>query len=141
MRLRPVEPSADRHEIVLLVMGIALAVSAVTLARAQAAAPSETFSVLWIQPAAGATTSATIGIESHERREVTYRLDVLSGGQVRTSWPAISLRPGDKWVATVGPGLSRDAKVEARLYLGSSSTVYRSVQLLLPGGSPPAGVG
>jgi uncharacterized membrane protein len=97
------------------------------------------FSQLWILPGSGvnATNTVRLGVSNMEPQAENYLLEVDVNGQLAKVWPAIDLKPNENWQTTLVLQLARQtvqsgpAKVEAYLYRGTSTTVYRHVLLWL----------
>lgn len=123
------------NQVVLLVMAVLVAVSAVVVARASADAPAEHgFTQLWVLgPEEGTTVGAPpagmvrVGVENHEGRSLRYRVVASSGGRSLTTWRVVDLRDGEDWT-TLAP-LPADGSLQIRLYVADGTSVYRSVHI------------
>lgn len=96
--------------------------------------PFPRFTQLWILPAGGAEKNAVhIGVNNLESSVMEYSLDVNVDGTVVKVWPAITLRPNEKWEVTLLLSQTSNAgivKVEAMLYRRDApTTVFRHVML------------
>lgn len=97
--------------------------------------PFPGFTQLWILPAGGTETKNTIrlGVSNMELTAMQYQLSVNMDGKMVKVWPSISLKPNEKWEATlVLPQTAHTGtvKVEALLYQSSAPTkIYRHVVL------------
>ncbi len=123
-----------RRDAAMLVLAVAIAITALIVARLGVSGPPESFTQLWLQ---GGTSDAPlmVGIESHESGPVGYHLDLVVNGTVRRS-TEFDLDPGaQKLVAA--PALSPGTTFEARLALKSKpDEVYRRVLLHVPVPTP-----
>ncbi len=59
------------------------------------------YTQLWMLPAAQGQPTVTLGVTSQEFTPTTYRLELLAGGKVVRSWPALVIQPQATWQATV----------------------------------------
>lgn len=120
------------HELALGGIGAIMLMGALILARSFAAYPTESFTQLWIAPAAGAPTpSVEVSIRNEEQAPTTYRLEVRRNGARVESWADISLATGETWSRTVSVG---SGQIEARLFrLSEPGTLYRHVEVQVGG--------
>ena len=130
---------AARHEVVLTAVGGGMLVVALLIARMFAGHPTESFTQLWIAPAADAPTSSIeLSFRSDEQSATAYRLEVWRDGTRVRSWPEIDLASGQTWSDSVPVGAGR---IEARLFrMADPAAPYRRVTLQL-GGTAGAGGG
>ncbi len=113
----------DRHTgMQLLIGGVLIAGSlgiALLGARAQ---PTATFTQLWALPVAGDTIE--VGVANDEAAAQTYRVELLTDGEIVHAWPAIALQPGQQWEET--RAIAARSDINVRLYrVEDPTTVYR----------------
>jgi uncharacterized membrane protein len=94
------------------------------------------FTQLWILPVSGANAknAVRLGVSNMESQAVKYLLEVDMNGLAVKVWSPIELKPNEQWETTLvlqRTGQIGPAKVEAYLYRGVSTTVYRYVILWL----------
>ena len=72
---------------------------AVTIARMPAPPQRyQGYTTLWVVPnGEQAATGASIGVQSGEFEEVSYRLEVRVNGQPAGVWPGLTLKPNQQW--------------------------------------------
>lgn len=117
-----------------IIVGGALAVSIIGAEQQ----PYPGFTQLWMLPASGANAknSVLLGVKNMEQTAVDYRLVVKIGSTTIKQWPALDLRSGENWEATLAVPEAQHAtnptRVEALLYrLNAPTTLYRHVELWL----------
>jgi uncharacterized membrane protein len=99
--------------------------------------PLPGFSQLWMLPVSGAKSgnAVRLGVSNMELTTMQYSLDVSMGDKLIKDWPSISLKPNEKWQATlVLPQIlpAGTTRVEAALYRKDAPTkIYRHVVLWL----------
>jgi hypothetical protein len=99
--------------------------------------PLPGFSQLWMLPVSGAKSgnAVRLGVSNMELTTMQYSLDVSMGDRMVKDWPSISLKPNEKWQATlVLPQIlpAGTTMVEAALYRKDAPTkIYRHVVLWL----------
>jgi uncharacterized membrane protein len=85
------------------------------------------FTELWALPSRSSLSAVRLGVLSHERHDVRYRLRVsIDDRDVRTQ--QITLRPGQAWQSTQ-PGTQPGEHVDVLLENWPRGTVYRQVHL------------
>ncbi len=94
------------------------------------------FTQLWILPVRGANSKNTVrlGVSNMEPQAENYLLEVDVNGLLVQVWSAIDLKPNENWETTLvlqQTGQTGPAKVDAFLYRGTSTTIYRHVLLWL----------
>src|SRR5512143_90654 len=113
----------------LLLLALAIGIAALTIARAPAAPPSiEGYTALWVVPSDSAKSPVGFGVSSSEVSPVEYSLEIKVNGQVINRAPNFTLRPGEKWEATLDlpAAPAGNARLEADLYrLDRPQSIYR----------------
>jgi hypothetical protein len=129
---------ASRHEVVFGGIGVAMVLAALLFARLVAGYPIESFTQLWITPAADAPASSIeLHLLSQEQAATSYRLEVWRNGARVQSWTDIHLETGQAWSRTVSVGSGR---IEALLFrLAQPDHLYRYVTLALGSARAPGG--
>jgi uncharacterized membrane protein len=84
------------------------------------------FTQLWALPGPSSST-VRLGVRSHERDEIRYRLRVSIQGRVLRS-QALTLRPGQTWQSTQQLARSGE-RVDVTLLTSARGRVYREVHL------------
>jgi uncharacterized membrane protein len=123
---------AQRHTtaaVLLLLLGSLATVEAVLIAvEGQRAAPTPGFTDLWaVRARTASASSVRLGVQSHERRATSYRVQVSIGGRV-DSVETIEVRPGQTWLRTQAVPTTHVA-VSVTLTKDGGNTVYRHVRL------------
>lgn len=128
---------AARHEVVLTAVGGGMLVAALLFARMFAGHPTESFTQLWMTPAADAPTSSIeLSFRSEEQTTTAYRIEVWRDGTQVRSWSDIELASGQTWSDSLQVGAGR---IEARLFrLADPATPYRHVTVQLGGAAGAA---
>ena len=85
------------------------------------------FTELWALSEPGSDSAVRLGVRSHERGVVHYRIRVLIDGQVARS-QALTLRPGQTWQSTQ-PSTRSGGRVDVALLNSPGGAVYRRVHL------------
>lgn len=112
-----------------------LVVAAIAVAGLGVHQPSEPFTQLWVVPQSNGTTQ--VGVANHEADPVVYRVDLVIGGAVASTYPGIRLAPGDSWTTNVALTIPTASRLEARLYRADEpSKIYRQAVLWPPNPSP-----
>jgi hypothetical protein len=128
-----VGPRTAPRDAALLAMAIAVAAVAMFVARSGAAQWSETNTTqIWLLPGKQANPNEIqLGIRNLEATAKSYKLQLLSGGQVCSEWNAITLVPDEQWEIRIrlSPAIWDPGTVEALLYEAGSDTVYRRATL------------
>ena len=110
----------------LVLVGV-IAVAQVGVSRGQRSA----FTQLWMLPADGAGQDAVrLGVSNQELSAVSYKLQLLAGGDVLAEWEPIELEPGEQWeTAVILPAwLAGSETFEAVLFRSDApGSVYRRV--------------
>jgi hypothetical protein len=132
-RLRP-RPA----DVLLLVVAVLLAVSALVLSRTPLRAPNAIgYTSLWmLRSGTPAVPLLRIGVASAEQHQTTYRLSLTTGtGPPSVVKSSLTLRPGgatDVNVPLAPVTTSAPAIVTAQLYKAGSTAVYRQVTTVIP---------
>jgi uncharacterized membrane protein len=85
------------------------------------------FTELWALPAQGSASAVRLGVRSHERGAVRYRIRVsIDGRRVRSQ--ALTLRPGQTW-HSMQPVTRSGARVGVALLTSPQGPVYREVHV------------
>lgn len=85
------------------------------------------FTELWAFPAPGSASAVRLGVRSHERGAVRYRIRVSIDGRVVRSQP-LTLRPGQTW-HSMQPLTRSGEHVEVALLTSPRGPVYREVHV------------
>jgi hypothetical protein len=85
------------------------------------------FTELWAFPGPGSASTVRLGVRSHERGHVRYRIRVSLDGRVVRS-QALTLQPGQTWRSTQ-PVARPGAHVDVALLTSSRGPAYRAVHL------------
>jgi uncharacterized membrane protein len=122
----------------LLILAVALTITAVIIARRGADYQVSNFTQLWLIPAQQNTLE--VGITNMESQKVTYRVDVVADNNLVRQWAQIELEAGKQWEVQVDVANYVGANsVKAVLYrLDKPDTLYRGVHLTpkkQPGGA------
>lgn len=117
----------------LLGLALVIGIAALTIARAPAPSPSiEGYTNLWVVPSESTKPAVGFGVSSSEVSTIEYSLEIKVNGQVVSRAPNFTLRPGEKWEATldVSAAGTGSPRVEADLYrLDRPQSIYRQVVL------------
>lgn len=74
------------------------------------------------------THSVTLSVTNNERRTQSYRLAATYNGRMLSSWGGLRLRAGQSWSVSLRLPVSAPGRVlSAKLYIGRSTSAYRSV--------------
>ena len=123
-----------------LLLGMAAAIVCAAIAVSIIGAERQSypgFTQLWILPVSGATRKDTVllGVRNMEKAAMEYHLRVKVDGKLVKRWPAIDLKPGEKWEAALVILPAKhvgSTEVEAVLYRADDpTTIYRHVVLWL----------
>lgn len=139
VRERPAPPRihllrGPMTQLLLLLPALAITVAAFEVARGGAAdvQRGESFTQLYALPLR-TPGGAVIGLQSHERRKTTYRLEVRRGGELVRTWPRITLAPGQSRRILLSLTLSSTGRLSARLFRSDRPrVVYRRIHITLP---------
>jgi uncharacterized membrane protein len=134
-RARPTSASpGGRHSLGIgpaaMFVAAALAVSAAVVISVlgQRDRDSETeFTELWALPGPSSASAVQLGVRSHERGDVRYRIRVSIEGHVVRS-QALALRPGQTWQSTQ-PVARSGERVDVALLTSPRGPVFREVHL------------
>ena len=85
------------------------------------------FTQLWALPGSGSASAVRLGVRSHERSDVHYRIRVSVEGRVVRN-QALTLRPGQTWQSTQ-PVARSGARVDVALLASPRDPAYRAVHL------------
>jgi uncharacterized membrane protein len=85
------------------------------------------FTELWAVPAPGSAPAVRLGVRSHERGAVRYRIRVSIDGRVVRSQP-LTLRPGQSWHSTQ-PVTGSGERVDVALLTSPRGPIYRAVHV------------
>jgi len=128
-------PRTTLRDAALLVLSGAVVVAALLMSRSGAVEGWEAHSTqLWLLESSQASPGGIrLGVRSLETSDKSYRLQLLSGGQLQREWSSIELAPGWQWETMLlpSPTGSRLSAVEALLYEAGSDRVYRRATLRL----------
>ncbi len=93
--------------------------------------PGAEYTQLWMMPAAiDGRPAVRLGVRSAERRPLTYRLELQTGGVPVRAWAVIALQPGEQWETIEPlPASELQAMVGATLYRADQTGIYRHVTL------------
>lgn len=134
-------PTASRPRLTLSVgqsvlfgLAIAVAASALLLARGEAALrPAPDVIQLWMLPGDKAAT-VRVGVNSIGPAEGTFRLQIQRGGYIIREWPSLTITAGQRWeeIVTLDGRQPGSGPFEARLYRSEEPGVlYRRAALWL----------
>jgi uncharacterized membrane protein len=129
-RVSPVgRPSLGIGPAVMLVIAALATSAAVAIGvLGQRDRDSETeFTELWALPGPSSGSAIRLGVRSHERGDVRYRLRVSIHGRVVRDY-ALTLQPGQTWQSTQ-PVERSGARVDVALLTSPRGRVYREVHL------------
>jgi hypothetical protein len=125
-------PALPRPGLAMRLLGgtaLLLAVAAVAFSvRSAAQERGPGFTQAWLVP--GSAGRLDLGVENDQGGAETYRLVLTAGGQTVRQWPAVRLRPGQRWSAsaTLPAG-----GAELAVYRSEQPrVVYRSVKMAAP---------
>lgn len=126
-------PALTSGRLVMMACAIAIAASAVMLARQQALAhPEFSYTELWMVPHAEGRGAFTIGFKNLERASSSYDLEIMLDDRTVVVRRSIQLRVGEAWTSDFALPMGSGAahRAEARLFRdGDYHLVYRRVWL------------
>jgi uncharacterized membrane protein len=112
----------------LVIAPLAVSAAVVIGVQGQRDRDSETeFTDLWALPGPSSASAIRLGVRSHERGDVRYRIRVSIEGRVVRS-QALTLRPGQTWQSTQ-PVARSGERVDVALLTSPRGPVYREVHL------------
>jgi uncharacterized membrane protein len=85
------------------------------------------FTELWALQEPGLASAVRVGVRSHERGDVRYRVRVSIAGRVVRTEP-LTLRPGETWQSTQ-PVARPGQRVDVALLTSPRGAIYREVRL------------
>lgn len=111
-----------------MVAALALVALALVIARVGVKQPSEPYSAVWVVPASEGMVE--IGLDNREAATTTYRVDVTVEGSVGTTFPSITIAPGERWTTLVPEPDPGGPRMEVVVFVESRpGVVYRRVTL------------
>jgi uncharacterized membrane protein len=120
----------NARPIVMLVLALLLAFGALSIATSAAVNQAEPgFTQLWMLPSGRANSLALrLGVRSHERSTLQYRLEVQGMSKTTLSLDPITLNPGAAWETTlILPGKHRGALSVLLIRTDRPRAIYRQV--------------
>jgi uncharacterized membrane protein len=126
-----------RQALLLALAAIVVCAAIVVSSIGAAQQPYPGFTQFWMLPIGGANppNAVRLGVSNMQSTAMKSSLTVSEDGKVVKVWPAIDLKPNEKWEVTLllpQTHHAAAAKVEALLYrVNAPTTVYRHVVLWL----------
>lgn len=120
-------------QIALLSVAVALTCTSVAVSRAsENALRAPNVTQLWTQPAAtGEPGAIDVLVRNLEGSDQEYRIEAWIGSDEMGTWHT-NLPNGERWSITVTPPAESDGeRLEVQLFLDSSETVYRELEIQL----------
>lgn len=117
-------------QIAMVAISVALTCTAVVVSRgSESALRGPNVTQLWTAPAtSGEPGAIDVWIRNLEGSAEEYRMEASSGDQSIGTWRT-TLADGNRWSITVSPPPDSTERLDVRLYLDSSETVYRELEI------------